>query len=93
MPGKRGKVYSVTTPTVPPAGFELLAPYDLLWVKFLDETLGTYMGAYGEKFKIGDEVECFVGAFPNGDDRGIIPYRIKVRHPVVSSPKKTAPEK
>lgn len=84
---------SVTTVSNPPAGFESLAPYDLMWVKFPDGNMRTFMGAYGEKFKIGDEVECFVGAFPDGDDRGIIPYRVKVRHPVVPSKKLDSPEK
>lgn len=93
LAGQRGKVYSVTTVLNPPAGFELLAPYDDMWVKLPDGTMRTFMGAYGEKFQIDEEVELFVGLFPTDDERGIIKYRVKARHPVVPSEKATATEK
>lgn len=83
--GQRGEVYSFTTVYEPPAGFEEVSPYVNLLVKFPDGKVRTFMGAYGEKFKIGDKVECFVGKFP-ASERGTISYHIKVRHPIKSIP-------
>lgn len=93
LAGQRGEVYSVTTVLDPPAGFELLAPYDQMLVKLSDGTMRTFMGAYGEKFQIDDQVELFVGLFPTGDEQGIIKYRVKARHPVVPSEKVRTTEK
>lgn len=83
--GQRAKVYAVTTVTEPPARFEAFAPYDETIVEFPDGKRRTFMGMYGEKFEIGEEVECAPGAFPV-DERGLIAYRIKVRHPVIDRP-------
>jgi hypothetical protein len=87
MHGKQGEVYEVVEvggqgPVIAPAGFQELAPYDLMLVEFPDGKRRTLMGFYGEKFKRGDQVEC-APAIGKIDETGIIPYVIKVRHPVV----------
>jgi uncharacterized OB-fold protein len=72
----------VTTVNEAPAGFEAMVPYDLLIVEFPDGKRRTFSGMYGERFQVGDQVEC-APAIGKNDDIGIIPYVIKVRHPVV----------
>jgi hypothetical protein len=89
--GKRAIVYSVARvdhpsagigrPVKAPMGFEHLAPYDIAIVEFPSGERRTFMGMFGERFAIGDEVECVVGRFAQ-EDTGIIAYRIKIRHPV-----------
>jgi uncharacterized OB-fold protein len=87
----RGVVYSIITvnhpsagpehPVKAPAGFEALAPYNIVMVEFSDGSRRTFMVMSGEKLKIGDEVECVVGVNPTTDE-GILPYKIKVRQPI-----------
>ena len=79
----KGVVFSVTRVSRDhaPENFRKFAPYDLMIVELANGSRRTFMGMFGEKFAIGDEVECVVGSFAN-DDRGVIPYRIKVRHPL-----------
>ena len=89
--GKRGVIYSIITvnhpsagpeyPIKAPAGFEALAPYNIVMVEFPDGGRRTFMAMSDEKLKIGDEVECVVGVNP-ATDEGILPYKIKVRHPI-----------
>ena len=90
--GKKGVVYSISTvhhpsagseyPVKAPAGFEALAPYDIALIEFPDGSRRTFMAMSSENLQTGDEVECVVGVNP-ATDEGILPYKNKVRHPIL----------
>lgn len=82
----RGKVYSFTTVTRAPAGFEKQAPYTVALVKVNDGPMVTaQLTDLGEKEpEIGMEVEMVTRNLKTDGDRGIIVYGYKFRPPIKS---------
>lgn len=76
--GKQGKVIGVTRVHVAPPGQENFVPYSMALVDFtLEKRL--FMVAGHEEVAIGDAVVCVLRKVAQPDERGIIPYGIKVQ--------------
>lgn len=75
--GKQGKVVGVTRVHVAPPEQEHFAPYSLVLVQFESEKR-TFMVAGQDEVAVGDRVECVLRKVAQPDQKGIIPYGIKV---------------
>lgn len=76
--GKTGVVAGVTVVSVASPELQVFTPYSYVLVKFADGQ-HEFMGAVGETFTVGDEVECVLRRLEQPDERGVIHYGIKVR--------------
>lgn len=78
----RGKIFSFTTITDAPAGYEQSAPYTVALVKLEEGPVVTAQltDLDGQEVKIGDPVEMVTRKIrDDGDERGIIIYGYKFR--------------
>lgn len=77
---RTGVVYSYTTLTEPPEGFEEQVPYTLALVKLDDGPLvTTQLTDLDGPIKIGDRVEMVTRKLTSGGDSGMIVYGYKFR--------------
>ena len=84
----RGKIFSFTTITDAPAGYEQSAPYTVALVKLEEGPVVTAQltDLDGQEVKIGDPVEMVTRKIrDDGDERGIIIYGYKFR-PIIAHP-------
>lgn len=76
--GRPGVVVAVTQIHVAPPDQALFAPYSYCIVDFGSEKK-SLMGVAGETLTVGDEVVCVLRKIAIPDEKGIIPYGIKVK--------------
>lgn len=77
----KGKIYSFTEISSPPAGFEEQAPYVLAIIE-LDEgakLTAQIVDARGSEMKIGDKVESVFRMIQRDDPEGLIHYGFKFK--------------
>lgn len=76
--GREGKIESYTIVHVPPAGFEVEAPYPVVLVNFGKSKYTAQLVDYQTKeLKIGQKVKAVLRKIKEPDREGIIPYGIK----------------
>lgn len=76
-----GKIFTFSEVFVPPAGYELEAPYVLAIID-LDEgaqITGQVVGVHGNDVKIGDRVEMMLRRILDDGEEGLIHYGYKFR--------------
>jgi hypothetical protein len=77
---RTGVVYSYTTLTEPPEGFEAQAPYSLALIQLDDGPLVTaQLTDLDGPITIGDRVEMVTRKLNSGGDKGMIVYGYKFR--------------
>ena len=79
--GKVGRIISYTTVRVPPAGFEVQAPYAVIMVNLDDDTCYTGQLVDYEKnhLHIGQKVQAILRRVKTPGKEGIIPYGVKFK--------------
>jgi uncharacterized OB-fold protein len=77
----KGKIYSFTEISAPPAGFEEQAPYVLAIIQLEEgpHVTAQVVDVKGEDLKIGDKVEAVFRMIQRDDPEGLIHYGFKFR--------------
>jgi uncharacterized OB-fold protein len=77
---RTGMIYSYTTLTEPPEGFEQQAPYSLAMIQLDDGPIVTaQLTDMDDSIAIGDRVEMVTRKLTTGGDEGMIVYGYKFR--------------
>jgi uncharacterized OB-fold protein len=90
--GQVGTVVAATQIRVSAPGLSEFTPYSYLIVEFTDPTAPAkrkeLMGVTGQVLVSGDQVKCVLRKISIPDDRGVIPYGIKVEK-IVEGPSRS----